>query len=148
MSRVKFRPLVVAFLATATIAGASGHLQLNVFKPVIAHAVLQSIRLLADASTSFARHCVEGIEPDRVLDLLAALVDKSLVVADERDGATRYRMLETLRQYAGDRLRELHDEALRLEADRRVGRYVVEVENFESIHNHSAYARIERREHG
>jgi predicted ATPase/class 3 adenylate cyclase len=55
----------------------------------------------------------EGIEPDRVLDLLAALVDKSIVVADERDGAMRYRMLETLRQYAGDRLREQRDEALR-----------------------------------
>ena len=42
----------------------------------------------------------------------------------------------------------VRDVALRLEADRRVGRYEVEVENFESIHNHSAYARIERREHG
>ncbi|MBM3525139.1 MAG: class II fumarate hydratase, partial [Alphaproteobacteria bacterium] len=48
------------------IAGASGQLQLNVFKPVIAHAVLQSIRLLADAATSFATHCVDGIEPDRM----------------------------------------------------------------------------------
>jgi GTP cyclohydrolase I len=41
----------------------------------------------------------------------------------------------------------VRDVALRLEGDRRVGGYVVEVENFESIHNHSAYARIERREH-
>ncbi|MCU0967381.1 MAG: GTP cyclohydrolase FolE2 [Rubrivivax sp.] len=38
----------------------------------------------------------------------------------------------------------VRDVALRLESDARVGRYVVEVENFESIHNHSAYARIER----
>lgn len=38
----------------------------------------------------------------------------------------------------------VRDVALRLNADARVGRYVVEVENFESIHNHSAYARIER----
>lgn len=47
-----------------TIAGASGHLELNVFKPVIAHNVLRSIRLLADSSNSFTDHCVVGIEPD------------------------------------------------------------------------------------
>ena len=47
-----------------TIAGASGHLELNVFKPVIAHNVLRSIRLLADSSNSFTDHCVAGIEPD------------------------------------------------------------------------------------
>jgi fumarate hydratase class II len=51
--------------ATVSFAGASGHLQLNVYKPVIADAVLQSIRLLADAAESFARNCVDGIEPNR-----------------------------------------------------------------------------------
>ncbi|MCC7285800.1 MAG: GTP cyclohydrolase I FolE2, partial [Burkholderiaceae bacterium] len=38
----------------------------------------------------------------------------------------------------------VRDVALRLDADARIGRYRVEVENFESIHNHSAYACIER----
>ena len=38
----------------------------------------------------------------------------------------------------------VRDVALRLQTDERVGRYTVDVENFESIHNHSAYARIER----
>jgi GTP cyclohydrolase I len=38
----------------------------------------------------------------------------------------------------------VRDVALRLNTDARVGRYSVDVENFESIHNHSAYARIER----
>jgi GTP cyclohydrolase I len=38
----------------------------------------------------------------------------------------------------------VRDVALALNADPRIGRYVVDVENFESIHNHSAYARIER----
>ncbi len=47
-------------------AGASGNFQLNVFKPLIVHDVLQSIRLLADAATSFDEHCARGIEPDRV----------------------------------------------------------------------------------
>jgi fumarate hydratase class II len=56
-----------------TVAGASGHLELNVFKPVIVANVLRSIRLLADAATSFAEHCVEGIEPvrARIAELLA-----------------------------------------------------------------------------
>ena len=49
---------------TATIAGASGHLELNVYKPVMIYDVLQSIRLLADAARSFADNCVVGIEPN------------------------------------------------------------------------------------
>ncbi|MBV8757866.1 MAG: class II fumarate hydratase [Deltaproteobacteria bacterium] len=50
---------------TVGIAGASGNFELNVYKPVIAHATLQSIRLLADATTSFDDHCARGIEPNR-----------------------------------------------------------------------------------
>ena len=46
-------------------AGMSGHLQLNVFMPVIAHDVLQSCRLIADGCTSFREHCALGIEPRR-----------------------------------------------------------------------------------
>jgi fumarate hydratase, class II len=50
---------------TVGSAGLSGHLQLNVFMPVIAHDVLQSCRLIADGSTSFREHCALGIEPRR-----------------------------------------------------------------------------------
>jgi fumarate hydratase class II len=46
---------------TVTFAGASGHLQLNVYKPVIILNVLQSIRLLGDAAASFADHCIAGL---------------------------------------------------------------------------------------
>ena len=63
---------------TVTIGGLQGHLELNVFKPVIAAAVLQSIRLLADASVSFADRCVAGTEPNR--DRIAELVDRSLML--------------------------------------------------------------------
>jgi fumarate hydratase class II len=63
---------------TVTIAGAQGHLELNVFKPVIVANVLRSIRLLADAATSFAEHCVEGIEP--VLERIAELLANSLML--------------------------------------------------------------------
>jgi fumarate hydratase class II len=45
-------------------AGSQGNFQLNVYKPVILHNVLESIQLLAEASRSFNEHCAEGIEPD------------------------------------------------------------------------------------
>lgn len=47
------------------VGGASGNFELNVFKPLIIHNVLGSIRLLADACDSFEEHCARGIEPDR-----------------------------------------------------------------------------------
>ena len=49
---------------TLGMAASSGHQQLNVFKPVIIHTLLQSIRLLSDGCNSFREHCVEGMEPD------------------------------------------------------------------------------------
>ncbi|WP_026182369.1 class II fumarate hydratase [Leeia oryzae] len=49
---------------TVTMAGASGNFELNVFKPVIIHNVLQSIRLLTDTITSFEQHCISGLVPD------------------------------------------------------------------------------------
>jgi fumarate hydratase class II len=48
-----------------TIGGASGHFELNVYKPLIIHNFLQSARLLAEGMASFEEHCVRGIEPDR-----------------------------------------------------------------------------------
>jgi fumarate hydratase class II len=50
---------------TITVAGSQGHFELNVFKPVIAFNLLQSIQLIGDASESFAERCVSGIEANR-----------------------------------------------------------------------------------
>ncbi|MCO6057729.1 class II fumarate hydratase [Pseudomonas sp. MOB-449] len=50
--------------ATIGFAASQGHLQLNVFKPVIVHNLLQSIRLLGDGCRNFQQHCVAGLEPD------------------------------------------------------------------------------------
>jgi fumarate hydratase class II len=50
---------------TVGIAGSNGHFELNVFKPVIIHNVLESCRLLSDALQSFNDHCAVGIEPNR-----------------------------------------------------------------------------------
>src|SRR4051812_36116927 len=63
---------------TVTIAGSQGHLELNVFKPVIALNVLQSVRLLADAAESFAANCVVGIEANA--ERIDALLRQSLML--------------------------------------------------------------------
>src|SRR5207237_32033 len=47
-----------------SVAGSQGNFELNVFKPVMIHNFLHSVRLLADASRSFAEHCVVGIKPN------------------------------------------------------------------------------------
>ena len=60
------------------VAGASGNFELNVAKPIIAYAFLQSCRLLADGARSFDRHCASGIEPDR--GRIADLVARSLML--------------------------------------------------------------------
>ena len=61
-----------------TIGGLQGHLQLNVFKPLIAYNVLGSIALLSDAIDSFRLRCVEGMTPNRAR--LAELVERSLML--------------------------------------------------------------------
>lgn len=48
-----------------SVGGSNGHFELNVFKPVMVANLLQSARLIGDASVSFAEHCVDGIEPNR-----------------------------------------------------------------------------------
>ena len=64
--------------ATISFAGTQGHFELNVYKPVMAHAMLQSIKLLADASVSFADRCVEGLEANEAN--IAALMERSLML--------------------------------------------------------------------
>ena len=53
----------------------------------------------------------DGIEKSDTIGLLTSLADKNLVITEEHEGATRYRMLETIRQYTLDRLRETGEEA-------------------------------------
>lgn len=63
---------------TVTVAGSYGHMELNVFKPVIVYNVLQSIRLLADGARSFADRCVAGTEPNR--EKLNRIMNESLML--------------------------------------------------------------------
>src|SRR5687767_6275820 len=60
------------------LGAASGHLELNVYKPMIIHAFLQSARLLADGARSFEEHCVRGIEAD--LARIRELLERSLML--------------------------------------------------------------------
>src|SRR6476646_10316543 len=61
-----------------TVGGLQGHMELNVFKPLIGAAVLRSIDLLACGIESFRERAVEGLEPDR--ERIAALLDRSLML--------------------------------------------------------------------
>lgn len=61
-----------------TVGGMQGHLELNVFKPMIGAAVLRSMHLLTVGMESFAKRCIEGIEPDR--RRIAELVERSLML--------------------------------------------------------------------
>jgi fumarate hydratase class II len=63
---------------TISIAGSNGHFELNVFKPVIIFNVLQSIRLLADASNSFTTNCIAGIQANR--ERIDKLLHESLML--------------------------------------------------------------------
>jgi fumarate hydratase class II len=63
---------------TVTVAASQGHLELNVFKPVLAYDMLQSIRLLADAARSFTDHCIVGIRADEAR--IGELMRRSLML--------------------------------------------------------------------
>ncbi|NWB95135.1 class II fumarate hydratase [Pseudomonas gingeri] len=63
---------------TIGFAASQGHLQLNVFKPVIIHNLLQSILLLSDGCRNFQQHCIAGLEPDPVQ--MAAHLERGLML--------------------------------------------------------------------
>ncbi|MCO4055580.1 MAG: class II fumarate hydratase [Bosea sp.] len=96
--------------ATVTFAASQGHLELNVFKPVIADAVLQSIRLLGDAATSFREHCVDGIAPNR--ERLAELLSRSLMLVTALAPAIGYDRAAAIAKAAHVKGTTLREEAL------------------------------------
>ena len=70
-----------------TVGGAQGNFELNVFRPMVIHNYLQSIRLLADGMVSFNDHCAAGIEPhrERIAELLPQPhIELELLVPYER----------------------------------------------------------------
>ncbi len=98
--------------ATITVAGSQGHFELNAYKPIIAYAMLQSIRLLADVSVSFTDNCVTGIRANRAR--ISELMERSLMLVTAlapRIGYQRAAEIAKAAHAAGTTLRE---EAIRL----------------------------------
>jgi fumarate hydratase, class II len=93
-------------------AGSQGHFELNVFKPVIANAALQSIRLLADGARSFARNCIVGIEPNR--ERIRELVDRSLMLVTALAPTIGYDKAALIAKSAHKNHTNLREEAIKL----------------------------------
>jgi fumarate hydratase class II len=70
------------------MGGASGNFELNVYRPMVIHNFLQSVRLLADGMESFNEHCAVGIEPNRAR--ISQLLNESLMLVTAR-GTSRWR---------------------------------------------------------
>ncbi len=101
---------VIGNHTTVTFAGAQGHFELNVFKPVIAYNVLQSIRLLADASMSFTDHCVAGIEPNT--ERINELMEQSLMLVTALTPHIGYDKAESIAKSAMKSGTTLREEAI------------------------------------
>jgi len=74
--------------AAIAFAASQGNIQLNVYKPLIGHNLLLQIRLLADASRSFALHCIDGTEPNR--ERIGELLNASLMLVTALTPAIGY----------------------------------------------------------
>jgi len=97
---------------TITVAGSQGHFELNVYKPVMAHAMLNSIRLMADASRSFTVNCVDGIRANepRIRDLM----QRSLMLVTALAPTIGYDNAAKVAKTAHARGTTLKEEAVRL----------------------------------
>src|SRR5436190_11751763 len=95
-----------------TVAGSQGHFELNVYKPVLAYCMLQSIRLLADASRSFTEHCVIGIRADE--NRIRELMQRSLMLVTALAPKIGYDNAAKVAKAAHARGTTLKEEAVRL----------------------------------
>ncbi|MEJ8574318.1 class II fumarate hydratase [Microbaculum marinum] len=97
---------------TITVAGSQGHFELNVYKPVMAHVMMQSIKLLADASVSFTDHCVAGIEADE--KRIHELMERSLMLVTALAPKIGYDKATEVAKTAHKNGTTLREEAVRL----------------------------------
>ncbi|HEX2634392.1 MAG TPA: class II fumarate hydratase [Bradyrhizobium sp.] len=97
---------------TITVAGSQGHFELNVYKPVLAYCMMNSIQLLADAARSFTEHCVKGIRADekRIRDLM----ERSLMLVTALAPKIGYDNAAKVAKSAHARGTTLKEEAVRL----------------------------------
>ena len=98
--------------ASIALAASQGNFQLNVYKPLIAHNLLLQIRLLADASRSFAIHCIDGAEPNR--DRIDQLLNSSLMLVTALTPAIGYDKAAEIAKSAHSGAITLREAALKL----------------------------------
>ena len=94
------------------IGGASGNFELNVFKPLLIHGFLQSVRLLADGMASFEEHCARGIEPNEAR--IAGLVAESLMLVTALAPHIGYDRAAKIAKHAHAKATTLREAALEL----------------------------------
>lgn len=101
------------------IGGASGNFELNVFRPMVIHNFLQSVRLLADGMRSFNEHCAVGIEPNR--ERISQLLNESLMLVTALNTHIGY-------DKAAEIVKKAHKEGLTLKASAMKLGYLTEAE--------------------
>lgn len=101
------------------IGGASGNFELNVFRPMVIHNFLQSVRLLADGMRSFNEHCAVGIEPNR--ERISQLLNESLMLVTALNTHIGY-------DKAAEIAKKAHKEGLTLKASAMKLGYLTEAE--------------------
>ncbi|UOZ20329.1 class II fumarate hydratase [Enterobacter asburiae] len=101
------------------LGGASGNFELNVYRPMVIHSVLQSIRLLADGMESFNEHCAVGIEPNR--ERISQLLNESLMLVTALNTHIGY-------DKAAEIAKKAHKEGLTLKASALALGYLTEAE--------------------
>jgi fumarate hydratase class II len=95
-----------------TVAGSQGHFELNVYKPLLAYCMMQSIRLLADAATSFADNCVVGIRANEAR--IRELMQRSLMLVTALSPKIGYDKAAQVAKAAHTNGTTLREEAIRL----------------------------------
>ena len=122
---------VIGLDAAVAAAGAGGHLQMNVYKPLIGANLLQAITLLNDACHCFRLNLIDGMEPDR--SKIAAFVDRSLMLVTALTPEIGYERSSAIAQHA-------HREGLNLrEAALKLGH--ITPERFDALMDPAAMAR-------
>lgn len=97
---------------TMTVAGSQGHFELNVYKPVLAYCMIDSIRLLADATRSFTDHCIKGVRADE--QRISELMQRSLMLVTALAPKVGYDNAAKVAKAAHERGTTLKEEAQRL----------------------------------
>ncbi len=97
---------------TVTVAGSQGHFELNVYKPVLAYCMMNSIQLVADAARSFTEHCVDGIQANEAR--IQELMERSLMLVTALAPKVGYDNAAKIAKSAHARGTTLKEEAVRL----------------------------------